>query len=491
MGRCMLKMGQLEEAHTAFDLAKKLAPNEQSPRLFQAICLTCAQRYEEAKKEIEKLVLSEMTGAELVSLMDVQDRLDAGNAEAILEVLSTLNDSLENKMFIIYGLLFSGKKKQAEVALKDVIPDNFLHEDMSRAFFSFLADMYKMGISINFLISLLKCIKIDSLSSDEMFEYLKVWNGTHAFEKITKFERQNLIKSIASLFAAGRTLSMAYGMLWKTSKDNDAWEKLKELAEKGNEHALLLVVEEQMKNNILKEPVALRNNLQKLVQLDQQNMLYRKYLYEFLVQAGDLQNANVVNQSSMQIRMQQETKRFHLIEQFRKFYHMERTCPICHGKESENCPLCMGTGYMPIIRTIAFNSSPNRVLCEHPEIKYATAESESEIQAILNWQPMNVPSHLAGRYFLEKGAYSSAVPFPDVLVPGQTYVFFKLRGAALKRLAKEGYSLAQIDPLLPVLMSYKKMRLRLSFDEEGKKIKGTELTADDFDIEITRATTEN
>lgn len=492
MGRCMLKIGRLEEAYAAFQYAERIAPETQTIKLFMVITLTMAHRYKEAEEKAEAIRLENLDGAELVSMLDIYQRLGK-NLKPIFPAFDHLPPSTRASMFLVYRDLFAKGKKSAKKRLDELNPADFTEKDGGIiTYFHFLADMYKMQIGVHASITKLResMPLIGSWGSEEAMECLKTWYGTHAFEHIAKGKQKKLALEFIEHFPEDREVqAMAYGMLWKAQQDESSWKKILGLAEEGNEHALLLAVEQRMHDFDDTKAGELYANLKSLVQADQQNMLYRKYFYEFLLQIGNVDGANTVNKASMQVRLQQEKKQFDLIVKFRRCYQMEKECPICHGKNSEDCPLCMGTGYMPIIRTAAFNTSPNPVLCLHPEVRYATADSEEEMRAMLDWSPMNVPSQIAGRYFLSCGAYPSDIPFPDVLVPGQTYIFLKLKEEAYQRLADKGYSLAQIDPLLTVLMSYKKMRLKIPFSKNGKKeISQNLLNAGDFDIEITRAT---
>lgn len=487
MGRCMLKMEQLHEAYTAFQRAEKEAPESQTMKMFTAVALTCARRYEEAKEKIKEIVIDRLASSEIVTLMDIEKRL-GNDASPMLEYLSVMDDTAENQMFLIYGKALAEKWDDAEEALEEFSNRNFAGLEDKKILFLFLADLCKLGIQRECIFRVLKTVELEDLDKNAAMEALRTWNGSRAFESLTHKEQVQFVqRGTKAFFLDDDVLAMLYGMLWKAQRSRDAFEHLQELAEKKNEHALLLVVEKQFENFGEMKVADLQTNLQTLVQLDQQNMLYRKYLYDFLLQIGDVNGASIINKASMQVRVQQEERRFGLITQFRRLYHMEKECPVCHGEGKESCPICMGTGYMPFIRTIAFNSSPNQVFCEHPEVKYAQADSEDELHALLDWQPMNVPSQIAGAYFLDKGAYPSDVPFPDVLIPGQTYIFLKLKEETYKRLAEEGYTILQIDPLLPVLMSHRKTKLKIDFGTEGKEIQKETLSAQDFEIEVTRA----
>lgn len=488
----MLKMGQLHEAYTAFQRAEAEAPESQTMKLFSAISLASARRYEEAKEKAGSLVVGRLSASELVTLMDVWRRLGK-DASPMLDYLSVLDDTDEKRMFLVYGNLLADNVSGAESLFQEYVKRGFGEISKRREFFMFLADLCKLDFKRSLVCEALKKSGIKGLDHDVAMEALRTWNGSKAFASLTKKEQIRFAQEGQEAFIGDEDVrAMLCGMLWKAQKKKTELESLVELAKEKNEHALLLVVEHQMENFADVKAGDLLANLKELVQLDQENMLYRKHLYDFLLQIGDVNGAGVVNRASMQVRIRQETKRIHLIEQFRRLYGMERECPACHGNGKEDCPLCMGTGCMPFIRTVAFNTSPNQVLCEHPETKYAETASDDEIHEIFDWQPMNVPSQIAGEYLVHAGAYPSDVPFPDVLVPGQTYIFLKLKESAYKRLAEEGYSIAQIDPLLSVLMSYKKMRFKMEFSQTGKEIAGKKiLSASDFELEITRATTEN
>ena len=487
MGRCMLKMGQLYEACTAFRRAEKEAPDSQTMKLFTAVSLAYARRYGEAEEKIGELAIDRLASSELVTLMDLGKRLGK-DVSPMLEYLSVMDDTPEDQMFLIYGRAIAEEWDGAEEALQEFSNRDFEGLGNKKILFLFLADLCKLGIQKECIFRALKRIGLESLDKDAAMEALRTWNGSRAFESLTHREQVQFVqKGAKAFFLDDDVLAMLYGMLWKAQKSRDAFEHLEELTEKKNEHALLLVVEEQFENFGDMKVADLQTNLQTLVQLDQQNMLYRKYLYDFLLQIGDVNGAGIINKASIQVRLQQEERRFSLIAQFRRLYHMEKECPVCHGKNKEDCPICMGTGYMPFIRTIAFNSSPNRIFCEHPEVKYAQADSEEEFHALFDWQPMNVPSQIAGTYLMGKGAYPSDVPFPDVMVPGQTYIFLRLKKEAYERLAEDGYTISQIDPLIPVLMSHRKLKFKVNFGTEGKAIQKRILSASDFEIEITRA----
>lgn len=485
-------MGQLHEAYTAFSKGESVSSEQQNLKLFSCITLTYAGRHEEAKKKMEELDIQRMSSSELAALMDAETRLGIDGRRELAR-LSKLATDDEGVMFLAYGKMLSGDKKGAEAALRSLGKRDFKGFGDKKVLFLFLADLCRMGMKMSAVRTALRKASPESLSHDEAMEALRVWNGSGAFESLAGTKKGDFIREWSKAFTDNADVqAMLHGMMWKTSKNGSSLHRLETLADEGNEHALLLVVEHQFENFGGEKAGDLLENLKKLVSLDQGNMLYRKYLYDFLMQIGDMSSASVINRASIDTRIRQETKRFSLIEQFRRLYGMERECPVCHGKNSNDCPLCMGTGYMPFIRTIAFNTSPNRVFCKHPETRNAVADSGEELASIMEWQPMNVPSQIAGSYLSSIGTYASDNQFPDVLVPGETYIFLKLKEDAYKRLAEEGYTLSQIDPLLPVLLSYKKKRFKIKFQaKEQKEIKEHAISFSDFEIEITRETTGN
>ena len=117
---------------------------------------------------------------------------------------------------------------------------------------------------------------------------------------------------------------------------------------------------------------------------------------------------------------------------------------------------------MPIIKTIAFGHSPNEIFTDEM-IKRRIEVNEKTLKEIVNWQPMNVPSKLVGNYLHSLGAYTTTHDFPKVLVPGQTYIFIQLKTESYKRLAKQGFSLEQIDPLSNLFMGINKLKIKKKY----------------------------
>ena len=102
---------------------------------------------------------------------------------------------------------------------------------------------------------------------------------------------------------------------------------------------------------------------------------------------------------------------------------------------------------------------------------------------------MNVPSTIVGKYLHSLGAYMSANDYPDVLVPGQTYIFIQMKTETYKRLAKEGYSLSQIDPLWVATNVTRKRKELTIFSDEDKEFSDDAIpvTANDFIVEVIHA----
>ena len=139
---------------------------------------------------------------------------------------------------------------------------------------------------------------------------------------------------------------------------------------------------------------------------------------------------------------------------------------------------------MPIVKTMMFAHNPRQIYTEN-KVSKVIEVNEKTLKAIVDWQPMNLQS---------LGAYETRHDIPDVLVPGQTYIFLKMKTETYKRLAKEGYSLEQIDPYVTISQAIQRTnmsKVNELFSKENKPININKLpvTAEDFVLEIIYAKT--
>jgi len=107
IGICMLKLGFLHEAFTAFSKAVDKKSSERN-KLFKTFTLIQAQRFEQAIEERKKLIPTEMTISELTVLIQIDHSLNLSqNISLLLPVFDKKRTGgIEDEMMFAFAYLF-------------------------------------------------------------------------------------------------------------------------------------------------------------------------------------------------------------------------------------------------------------------------------------------------------------------------------------------------------------------------------------------------
>ena len=228
-----------------------------------------------------------------------------------------------------------------------------------------------------------------------------------------------------------------------------------------------------------------RDIMVELVQMDGDNMLFRKNLHELLLKTGEYSAAEQLDRASIAIRMRQDRELFDMIKAFHRFYGNE-PCPL---SGDGRCPLCFGTEERPTFKAVCANVAPREIYAKKVVSQKISVDNEEVMKKIFEWQPLYVASPIVAEYMRGLGGYPASRVFPDVLVDGETYVFIRLKKEALSRLVDEGYSVSQIDPMYHAVFPAHKPSALASASPEDKDVENYRgvVSADDFVIEIVKA----
>lgn len=519
IGMCMLKMGYLYEAYTAFLRSIETSMQNGTTEgesfrnpLFLAVTLLQAQKYDEAKETIEKIPTNKLSGSELAVMMETKERLGLSTDDELqrLNQIYLKNGSVDNKIFLIFGLIFHHEMNEAEKLMLTIEQKDLY--DME-TYFSVIEEFYKAHVGQEVINALISKIQWMRLKPKEMFSFLKTMFGTRYYHTIPQEKRDEITQMVSFKYRKEEKIlvqlfSMNYdiaeilndeiGMKKAINQLKRVYIKKKKNHDILNEQALLYLVTDSFKKFDTANKKKLKERIEALIQLNQDNIKYRQYYCDLLRNLGFLNEALEVIKATTKICQKIEKNEFETIRTFHSYYLPNQLCLFHtlehHMEHPEECPLCFGSGNMPIIKTIAFGHSPGDVFADHVERKIIEV-NEHTLRGIVEWQPMNIPSRLVGDYLHSLGAYSTTHEYPKVLVEGETYIFLKMKTEAYKRLASEGYSLDQIDPLSKVFMGIQRLKFKENakiFSAEGRELPlGLDgkfaVHAEDFVLEIIRA----
>ena len=404
----------------------------------------------------------------------------------------------DDKILMIFAYSFAGEKENAQQAITIINPQEIKDFD---SFIYITKEIYKLkNIDKPFICSFVNRFDLKRVREKDFVSYLKMLFGIQYYQSLPREERKNITKTIYRKFGRNKEiLSQINAMNYDIAElENNLLEK--EIAisnfnkinnkNKNIEQTILYLVMNSFKEFESANKKILKKRIEKLISLDQENIKYRKYYFEFLRHLGLLEQAKALSEATLEMKKQKEKREFELIKKFHDYYDSQFCLFYDNPKhEKETCPLCFGTGYKPIIKTIAFGHSPQEIFTDNMEKRIIEVD-ENTLKEIVCWQPMNIPSPIVGSYLRSLGAYSTSHEFPDVLVQGQTYIFLKLKTEAYERLAGEGYSLEQIDPLAKVFMGINKINFAKGnklFSQEDKTLQSNIVSANDFVLEIIHA----
>ena len=516
IGLCWLKKGMYHEAYIAFAKAQSiLGDTSFKGKLFQAMTLYQAQRDEEAKDMLGDIDLDKLSEYEKIAFMalsnsygvDCDDLLD----QTLKAHFPTETDAIVMKIFAYVYANKQNKANALAVTLKPYMFSNF------NTFLFVLGELYKLKLrdfSLKKIIApVIKKTSLFKLTPEEFMNLLKQLNafGFRDMAMAPQFEaviKQNIYRSNKEEKSRWWHVMV---QLWAMKLDNATEHGNKELYSKifsnitkmkyKNEQALLILVTDEMDKMAKNEgnPVRLQKRIEKLISFDQRNVKYRKIYADFAILMGMHAVADDVAKATIAMKKSEEAKSCELLRAFYNFYgnrvclfqqnenHIKMIHDVEDVFEGEKCPWCFNSGYYPIVRTIGFAHSPASIFVNEKVERKRIEVNEETLQKMVDWMPMNIPSPLVNRYLHKLGAYMSSADYPDVLVAGQTYLFIQLKTETYKRLASEGYSLAQIDPLWVAANITKAERKELQiFSKEDKEIAPDEypITADDLVIDI-------
>lgn len=509
IGLCLLNMGYLHEAYVAFKKSVKCDTSNNRNKLFIAVTLLNARKYQEAKQYIRANIdYTHLNPSELAVFIDIQTRLNNSVATPIecMKNFYSKDNSLDNKIFLIYSLLFAKNGKHSKKTTKHLINSIDINDFESfDHYFEVLKEFYKLGIPNSYLSSLINKIDVCKLSEKETLKYLSVIYGIGYYTREYCKCLPETIHKIKKHFPNNENIAIKIDCM-----DYDYFEignhakkmatcinnlkKYKSINQ--SEQGLLYIITYALKNNNVKSYNAniFKEQIEKLIQLDSNNIKYRRLYFEFLIQLGLIEQAKIVTEATLNLQKKKEKEEFELIKKFHSFYLPDEYCIFNESQEhhKEECPLCFGTEHMPIIKTIAFGHSPNEIFSDNV-VRRKIEIDEKTLERIVDWQPMNIPSKIVGNYLQKLGAYTTTHDFPKVLIPGQTYIFIYLKNEAFRRLAKEGYSLEQIDPLYNIVKGINKCKLKDNsiFSTKDKAVNSYDnlVCADDFVIEVIKSIT--
>lgn len=496
IGLCLYRMGYYEEAHAAFRKAQSVAkPGSHKGEVFDALVLLMAQRDEEAKEAIEKIPLASLNANEIVTLMAVKKALKMPVFEELQTVIlkRAFPTEADRRVWSLLAYQYAGFEDAASNVARSLHVELF--QDL-RTYLYVLKELYKLHMQKT-VDSLLKRIprKVYQYNAEDFEEFLTTCYACGYYDRADEKIRQFLLRTASrrrkgkEAKAWGKAYSRLLCMEYDRLKDEPEKQKpiLAEMEKQPHktEQVLLYLTTDALKNYTNSKQEGIRKNLEALIQYDQTNRKYRKLYCDLLTIMGFLKQADEITKGTIAMRKRLEAEEFALIRSFHSFY-MPRPCmmkpmPVHQERDGIFCPVCFGSGYQPIIRAIGAGHTSSAIFTDNLE-KRVIEPNEAMLRDLVNWQPMNVPSPIVAKYLLSLGAYISAREYPDVLVPGQTYLYLKLKPESEKRLLDAGYSMLQIDPV------------SLAMDEKGhadadsgKEVTDIPVSASDFTLEIIHA----
>ncbi len=475
IGIAMLQLGFIHEATIAFRKALSLK-NSQKSRLFLCVALLHGEHYEECRNELKSIDWETLDSSQLFMYLDISSRLleSATNIEKYFENKFESGETLKDRMVMtLYKI-----SKNIPVDIGQFNKEEFFSD---ADYLMFIDDCHTLGyrnlkeLLLNFQISK---INIDSA--------IRTLTGTNVLRELSEEEINKWQQDIQIPQEEKGLWSKIYAAIHEANQDKNALKKLKDFYKAGaREKSAMLAIAVDLLESFKPEDIPkIKTLFEELIELDDENILFRKKYHDFLLQCDDIAGARVIDKETMDIRMRKEKEIADIIESFHRFYGSDE-CPL----EGEGkCPLCFGSHELPIIKSICTNVMPCEIFARNYVSNTISITDEEILQKIVNWQPMHTASPIIGEYLKSKGAYHSRRDFPDILIEGETYLFFKLKQEAFERLINAGFSIGQIEPMFSVMYPTKKPPLISKGSHEDKDTDYKNLvSAKDFTIEIVRA----
>lgn len=497
IGLCMLQMGHYEEAHIAFERAQeKEETTSRKADVFDAYTMMLAQKDDEAIEKLASIPLEYLSASETVAVMSIKSSLKLPMAEELAQVLnSPYQTEADRKVMSLFAFKYSGSEGAASSMSISLEP--FMFKDFN-SFLYAIEEIYKLHMQQEADILLEKAIPTAMRSGIvDILKCVETIYATSFYLRMSKESRKQLWNNVEKYP--------------NHNKDNmPEWEAAQaklyymeyEYRELYNGNLNILVSEMESKEHLLKNEQILlclatyyigqytpdrqetiHRCLTSLISMNQKNIRYRKLYCDFLRMSGMLSHSDEVAKATIVMRKKQESAEFALLHSFHSFYVsrpcMLKTMPVHQKENGKDCPICFGTGFQPIIRSIGSGHSPSEIFTDNME-SHIIEPNEAMLRDIVNWQPMNIPSPIVAKYLHSLGAYMSPRKYPDVLIPGQTYIYLNLKPEAEQRLREAGYSLMQIDPIAAA-------RDEKGSSEEGRPFSIPPVTYEDFQVEIIHA----
>ena len=498
IGLCMLQMGYYEEALAAF---RKSQSNDQTGSrradVFAAYVLLMAQKDDVAKETLSRIPLDNLTPSETVAIMSIKSSLGMDMKRELHHIIAESDFASEADRLALstFAFKYAGMNREASETARAMSLSVF--KDIP-SYLYVAEEIYKLHME-NEADELLGHVhaKATELSGEDFLAFIKSCYACSYYSRLD-WDCRRLIWEVARkdipehhnevwAEAVARLHCMEFERLSSKGKKRKAHSliaKMRRLPE--TEQVLLYLVTYDIARFDEADKPRLKEMMEKLIGFNQTNLRYRKLYCDFLRVTGYLSLSDDVAKATVSMRKKQEADEFTLVKAFHSFY-MPRPCMMTgmpvHGKDDGGgCPVCFGAGEHPIVRAIGFGHTPSNIFTDNME-SHIIEPNEAMLRDLVRWQPMNVASPLIARYLHTLGAYMSSRAYPDVLVPGQTYIYLSLKPQAKERLLSEGYSLLQIDPY-EVAMDVKGIE-----DADGKEISDNTLplSAKDFTVEIIHA----
>ena len=501
IGLCFLKMGYLREAKIAFEKAIFENPENIRNKIFLSNTFVQAQHFKEADEMVNNLDKNKMTASELLAFMEVKKYLNKPIQEEKELILKDIKENLiDKKVFSIFAYAFCNEYEQANKLASEI-----QYKELANAttFFLLMEEFYKLNISKEIIVNLFDQFVdnyMTKVKQNELEVFLKSAFGCNYLEICDKTKQSYIFNYIQHKYSknlelVSQILILKYNLAEKLNDKEQMAKAIKSLnsLKKKNEQVLLCLVTDSFKNFENANRNKLKKRIEQLIEKDQQNEKYRKLYFDLLIKLNQLSEAEKLTRATITMTTKKEKKVFDIIHSFYSFYYLKKCLFTDNPKHDDNCPLCFGTTYMPIVKTMMFAHNPRQIYTED-KVSKVIEVNEKTLKAIVDWQPMNIPSQIVGTYLQSLGAYETRHDIPDVLVPGQTYIFLKMKTETYKRLAKEGYSLEQIDPYVTISQAIQRTnmsKVNELFSKENKPINIDNLpvTAEDFVLEIIYAKT--
>lgn len=495
IGMCMYHMGYYEEAYVAFQRSQQVAkPKSYRGDVFSALVLLMAQKDEETLKLLAHVPLQYLTAYETLTVMAIKNKLQESVQKELLHFMpikfQTQADCL---VMAVFAAKYAALDAEAYLMARSLEPQMF--QDF-QTYMYVIEEIYKLQMTDE-ADYLLENILPEQLAENaaQFAAYIKTCYAVGLYNRMSEHFRLELLaiaarknKEFPGEWQANisKLYCMEYDRLEKQAPDQrEAIVDEMRRIENKSEEVLLYITTYDIEHFDGNRKAELKENLEKLISLNQTSLRYRKLYCDLLIIMGCLRQADEVIKATLAMRKKEEAEEFSLLYTFHSFY-MPKSCmlrymPVHEHDNGAACPICFGSGSQSIVRAIGAGHSPSSIFTDNLE-KKVIEPNEAMLRDLVNWQPMNVASPIVAKYLLSLGAYMSAREYPDVLVPGQTYLYLSLKPEAQQRLLAEGYSMLQIDPF-SVAMDEKGSK----DDVEGRDITEIPVTAADFTLEIIHA----